>query len=73
MSTANSSAREGTSPTAAELRILRAWSEAEGPHRARSAAAALNVTEDGIEAMLANVRARAGVRRTWEAVLRYLG
>jgi len=73
VSIANSSARIGTEPTAAELRVLRAWNDADGAHRARAAASTLGMTEDGVEAMLANVRARAGVRRTWQAVLRYLG
>ena len=73
MSTANSSAREGTQPTRSELRVLAAWKVATGRDKAKATAHDLGMTEDGVKAMLANVRARAGVKRTWEAVLRYLG
>lgn len=69
MTTANSSAREGTDPTPRELEVLRAWAEY---GTARDAAASLGITEGGVEKLLANVRARAGVRRTVLAVRRYL-
>lgn len=69
MSVASSSARPGTQPTKAELRVLRAWRDARS---ARLAARRLGMTQAGVEAMLANIRARAGVKRTWEAVHIYL-
>lgn len=55
------------------MRVLAAWRDATGRDKAKATARDLGMTEDGVKAMLANVRARAGVRRTWEAVLRYLG
>jgi hypothetical protein len=73
VSVANSSARPGTQPTRAELRVLAAWKVAVGRDKAEATARDLGMTTDGVKAMLANVRARAGVQRTWEAVLRYLG
>ena len=70
MSVASASARPGTEPTARELEVLRAWRDSGGDTAA--VARDLGITPDGARAILANVRARAGVRRTWQAVLRYL-
>lgn len=69
MTHANSSAVYGSSPTARELEMLRLWDELRS---ARAVARRLRVSQSGIEAMLANVRSRAGVRRTQDAVLMYL-
>lgn len=73
MSVANVSARLGTDPTPGEMRALTAWRDALGANRTKAAALDLGMTESGVDSLLANVRARAGVRSTWEAVVRYLG
>lgn len=65
MSVANESARYGTTPTARELEILRTWDET---RNAETAAKRLGISEDGVRRMLANVRARAGVRESADAV-----
>lgn len=70
MSVPNSSARPGTRPTARELEVLRTWDRLKGD--TDLTARELGMTRHGVKALLANVRARAGVRRTWLAVREYL-
>lgn len=70
MSVPNSSARLGSEPTARELEVLRAWDEHGGNQQ--RIADQLGMTVHGVKALLANVRARAGVSKTWQAARRYL-
>lgn len=63
-------ARRGSEPTDREIDVLRVWRDLGGD--VDETARRFGITRDGVRAHLANVRARAGVRRTWQAVLRYL-
>ena len=69
MTSANSSARPGTQPTSRELEVLQAWA---AEHSAAAAGKALGLSQSGVEAMLANCRARANVKHTWQAALKFL-
>lgn len=62
--------RRGERLTARELEVLETWRECGGNLDAISRA--LGIAPDTVHGHLANIRAKAGVRRTWQAAVRLL-
>jgi DNA-binding CsgD family transcriptional regulator len=60
----------GSEPTQRELEVLAAWRDAGGD--LDEAGRLLGISRHTVKNELANIRARLGVRKTWQAAVRLL-